>query len=108
MFLILNDMITDLANNNHAGVSNAIDKIDTRMNKILEMRSEVGARMNRIELIQGRLVDMSTNLQSLQSKTEDADMAEVITNLKMGENVYQAALSAGAKIIQPSLVDFLR
>lgn len=108
VFLIMNDMITDLSNNNHAGVSNAIDKIDTRMNKLLEMRSEVGARTNRIELIQGRLVDMSTNLQSLQSKTEDADMAEVITNLKMGENVYQASLSAGAKIIQPSLVDFLR
>jgi flagellar hook-associated protein 3 FlgL len=35
-------------------------------------------------------------------------MAEVIMNLKMQENVYRASLSAGARIIQPSLVDFLR
>ncbi|ULL19455.1 flagellar hook-associated protein FlgL [Paenibacillus sp. H1-7] len=107
-FQIIQTLITDLGNNNYDGVSQAIDKIDTRMNKLLEKRSEIGARTNRVELIQGRLEDMGTNLQGLQSKTEDADMAEVITNLKMGENVYQASLSAGAKIIQPSLVDFLR
>jgi len=107
-FQILQTLITDLGDNNFDGVSQAIDKIDSRMNKILEKRSEVGARSNRVELIQGRLEDMGTNLTSLQSKVEDADMAEVITNLKMGENVYQASLSAGAKIIQPSLLDFLR
>lgn len=107
-FQIIQTLITDLGNNNYDGVSNAIDKIDTRMNTLLEKRSEIGARSNRVELIQGRLEDMGINLEGLQSKTEDADMAEVITNLKMGENVYQASLSAGAKIIQPSLVDFLR
>ena len=35
-------------------------------------------------------------------------MAEVIMNLKMQENVYQASLSSGARIIQPTLLDFLR
>jgi flagellar hook-associated protein 3 FlgL len=47
-------------------------------------------------------------LRELLSKNEDADMAEVIMNLKMEENVYRASLAGGAKIIQPSLVDFLR
>jgi flagellar hook-associated protein 3 FlgL len=42
------------------------------------------------------------------SKNEDVDMAEVIMRLKSEENVYRASLSAGARIIQPTLVDFLR
>jgi flagellar hook-associated protein 3 FlgL len=42
------------------------------------------------------------------SKNEDADIAEVIMNLQNEENVYRASLSAGARVIQPSLVDFLK
>lgn len=72
------------------------------------MRAEIGARTNRIEFIENRLDDISINLESLQSKTEDADMAEVITKLKMSENVYQSSLSVGAKLIQSSLIDFIR
>jgi flagellar hook-associated protein 3 FlgL len=44
----------------------------------------------------------------LLSKEEDADITKVIIDLKAQENVHRAALSAGARIIQPSLVDFLR
>ncbi|CAM4390188.1 flagellar hook-associated protein FlgL [Paenibacillus alkaliterrae] len=97
-----------LAAGDQEGISNLIGQVDTRMNTMLTKRSEIGARMNRIELIQNRLNDIDINLQTLQSKTEDADMAEVITNMKMEENVYQASLSVGAQLIRPSLVDFLR
>ncbi|MCA0757552.1 flagellar hook-associated protein FlgL [Paenibacillus sp. N4] len=97
-----------LATGDHDGISALIGQFDTRMNKMLTMRSEVGARMNRVELIQNRLSDLDINLQTLQSKTEDADMAKVITNMKMEENVYQASLSVGSQLIRPSLVDFLR
>lgn len=97
-----------LAAGDQEGLSSIIGQIDTRMNTMLTKRAEVGARMNRVDLIQNRLSDIDINLQSLQSKTEDADMSEVITNLKMEENVYQASLSAGAQLIRPSLVDFLR
>lgn len=89
-------------------VSDLIAKVDTRLNTILEKRAEVGARTNRLMLVQDRLSSISINLMNIQSKTEDADMTAVITNLKMEENVYQASLSAGAKLISPSLVDFLR
>ncbi|HEY8341514.1 MAG TPA: flagellin, partial [Calditerricola sp.] len=75
---------------------------------LLAVRATVGARMNRFELIRYRLEADEVNVTRLLSKEEDADMAEVITNLKTAENVYRAALAAGARIIQPSLVDFLR
>ncbi|GGF91525.1 flagellar hook-associated protein FlgL [Paenibacillus abyssi] len=108
VFQVLNNVVQALASGNNQKVSELIGKVDSRLNTILEMRAEIGARTNRVELVKGRLEDITVNLTSIQSKTEDADMAQVITNLKMEENVYQASLSAGAKLISPSLVDFLR
>jgi len=61
-----------------------------------------------MELVVNRLEDEKLNFNTLLSRTEDVDMAEVIIRLKSEENVYMAALAGGARIIQPTLVDFLR
>ncbi len=45
---------------------------------------------------------------SLLSKTEDADMAKTLVDASTQQAVYQSALQAGAKIVQTSLLDFLR
>lgn len=107
-FQILKDLSLALENNDHSGAQAAADKIKERMDGLLGQRSEIGAKVNRVELIESRLKDMNLNISELQSKVEDADMAELFIRLKMDENVYQASLSAGARIIRPSLVDFLR
>ncbi|MDF2958970.1 MAG: flgL [Paenibacillus sp.] len=108
MFKITQDFIKALGDGDFAAINKGVGDFDSRMNKFLDVRADIGAKMNRIELMDERLKDINLNVSSLQSKTEDADMAAVITNLKVAENVYQASLSTGAKIIQPSLVDFLR
>jgi flagellar hook-associated protein 3 FlgL len=108
IFRVLKDMSTALAAGDINQVSAIIGRIDVQNDRFLEARADVGAKTNRIELAQSRLKDISVNLLSLQSKTEDADISEVITNLKTDENVYQASLSVGSKIISTSLVDFLR
>lgn len=108
MFRIINEFSTALKEGEFKDINKMIGKLDSRMTKMLDIRSELGAKTNRVELASERLKDISLNVSQLQSKTEDADMAIVITNLKMNENVYQASLSAGSKLIQPSLIDFLR
>ncbi|MDQ0891967.1 flagellar hook-associated protein 3 FlgL [Paenibacillus sp. V4I9] len=99
---------TPPATANLAVAKNLLSDLTNRFDKFLTVRSEVGARANRIDLMDNRIKDLDVNLTELSSKTEDADMAETITKLKTDENVYQASLSTGAKIIQPSLIDFLR
>ncbi|MFS0725882.1 flagellar hook-associated protein FlgL [Paenibacillus sp. 1P07SE] len=108
MFHVLRQVSEALGSGDASEVSSLLGKMDSRINTLLEQRAEIGARSNRVSLVEGRLEDISVNLTSIKSKTEDADLAMVITNLKMEENVYQASLSAGAKLITPSLVDFLR
>jgi flagellar hook-associated protein 3 FlgL len=108
VFKVLKDIQAHLDANDFTGLSNDIGALDKRMDGYLEARATIGAKSNRIELISNRLKDIGINLQTLQSKTEDTDMAEVVTNLKTDENVYNASLQIGAKLLQPSLIDFLR
>jgi flagellin-like hook-associated protein FlgL len=89
-------------------VGNELAGNDTRMKELLFYRSTIGARINRLELQQSRLEYTQESFTSLLSKNEDANEAEVILNLKLQENVYRSSLAAGARIIMPTLIDFLR
>ncbi|MDQ0659998.1 flagellar hook-associated protein FlgL [Paenibacillus sp. W2I17] len=108
LFVIFNTISQALASGDQKEVSNQLANIDTRTNKMLAIRAEIGAKTNRVELMQGRLSDLEVNLTDLQAKVEDADYAELSIKSKIQENIYNASLSAGAKIISQSLVDFLR
>ncbi|WP_163099298.1 flagellar hook-associated protein FlgL [Peribacillus alkalitolerans] len=71
-------------------------------------RSELGARYNRLEMVETRIDTQEVMANRILSDNEDADVERVITDLKIQESVHRAALSVGARIIQPTLMDFLR
>ena len=76
--------------------------------KLLTVRANVGGRQNRIELMENRLSLQKINVTKQMSLNEDTDYAETITKMTTQESIHQAALSVGAKIIQQTLVDFIR
>jgi flagellar hook-associated protein 3 FlgL len=84
-----------------------IEDLQANIDQVLSLRSQVGSRVNRLEMITQRLLDQEVNLTKLQSGVEDIDLAKTILELKNQESVYQASLSVGAQIIRPTLVDFL-
>lgn len=98
----------NLIEGNFEEVSSLLGPIDKFLDKALIVRGEIGAKVNRTELILNRIEDDTINLRELQSKLEDADLAETAIRLMNEENVYRASLSVGARIIQPTLLDFLR
>ncbi len=104
------NLLTKLSEDLKAGkdITQYIDTIDKQSDNINAVRSSLGARVNRIELINSRLQSEEVSLNKLMSDNEDADPAEVITNLKTQENAQRTALGVGARILQPSLLDFLR
>ncbi|MDQ0339901.1 flagellar hook-associated protein 3 FlgL [Caldalkalibacillus uzonensis] len=108
LFAVLQEIRTALQQNDPEEVGNQLGNLDSRMDKILLTWAEIGARYNRLELMNNRMHDENLNLKTVLSKTEDADLAEVIINLRTEENIYRSSLAAGARIIQPSLIDFLR
>ncbi|MDR7235707.1 flagellar hook-associated protein FlgL [Neobacillus drentensis] len=90
------------------GTNDLLVKLDGQIDNLLKERSELGARMNRMELSISRLDGLEISTTNLVSNEEDVDISRAIIDLKSQENVQRAALSVGARIIQTSLVDFLR
>jgi len=96
-----------LDNNDQASIGGMIDALESAANRLLEQRASVGAKIVRLETTSTRLTELNLSLTSLLSEVEDADILKVTTDLASQENVYQAALNATARIIAPSLIDFM-
>lgn len=84
------------------------DAMGARLDATLELRSEVGAKMKRVQTGKSRLEDENTMLQTLVSSERDADLAHSIVELQARETVLQAALGAAGRALNLSLLDFLR
>ncbi|MEK4285465.1 MULTISPECIES: flagellar hook-associated protein FlgL [Ureibacillus] len=91
--------------NDGTGTIPALDKL---YENVLAERSDVGARQNRVEMMTHRLSKHGINITKRLSENEDVDYAKAITEMVTAESIHQAALSVGAKIIQQTLVDFIR
>jgi len=107
LFKVFDDLVAGLQNPN-GGSSEHLSKLEGQLDNLLKERSELGARMNRMELSMSRVDGLELSTIKMLSNEEDVDISRVIINLKTQENIQRAALSVGASIIQPSLVDFLR
>ena len=108
LYATLERLENDLRNPAMPSIDSYLTDIDGHSRLALAHRSAIGAKSNRFEMIRARLLDSEVNFTDLLSKTQDADIAEVVMNLKEAEAIYNASLATGARIIMPTLVDFLR
>lgn len=108
VFQVFDDIIAHLNNNQPDELLNDLAKIDACADRINNCWAEIGARTNRFELVESRIEDQVVSLKELRSETGDVDMAEALIELMQKENVLQASLAVGSRIMQVSLVDFLR
>ena len=88
--------------------SSHLDAIDARMDAMLTEVSSVGARHAQVFAATSALKDQELTVTSQLTGIEDIDLAEVILELQMQEVAYKGALGAAGKVLQPSLMDFLR
>lgn len=85
-----------------------LNNLDSNLTDVLSARSLVGTGINRLEHADGRLADHVVTATDFLDQAESTDMTATIIKLNSQQSIYQAALSSGANIIQPSLMDFLR
>lgn len=94
------------------GTNSAADKnyttIQGSIDLILSNRAEVGAKQNRVDMMSDRLALQKETLTKQKSNVEDVEYEEAITNLITQESIHRASLSVGGRIIQQTLVDFIR
>jgi flagellar hook-associated protein 3 FlgL len=88
--------------------STDLRNLDSGMDTLTSAIAVVGATSNRLTTAASRLSELEQSTTSLLSDTQDADMAQTMIDFSTQQSVYQSALAAGAKIVQSSLLDFLR
>ena len=91
-----------------AGIRTGIDALQADGDRLVVARADVGARAARVERAATTAADAELSLTSSLAEIENADLPRTMVDLKMQEVAYQAALAATARVLQPSLVDFLR
>jgi len=107
-FRVFDEILDDLENNRLDELAADMERIDGLSDRVNSVWAEIGARTNRFELVKERIQDQLVSLKDLRSKVGDTDMAEAIIELTQRENVLQASLAVGARIMQVSLIDFIR
>lgn len=108
VFKILSDMSQALRTGDKSGMHDALRDIDASLEQISAKRSEVGAKVNRLEktalMLSSFIIDEVTEL----SNAEDLDISRGVMELSIRENAYQASLAAASRVIIPSLIDYLK
>lgn len=86
----------------------ALKGLDLALNNLLSELGKLGAQDERLSLVQGRLAYEIPEIMQKNLDITGLDMAKAITDLKMLEFNHKAALQTSARILQPTLLDFLR
>lgn len=89
-------------------INKSIGDFDTVMNNVTNQVSDFGARSNRITVQQQIYSNLGLSTKSTLSDKEDTDLTQAVMDLQSKTTAYQAALSAAAKTMRLSLVDFLK
>lgn len=108
LMAVVDEFRTALKEGDYDTVRKTTERLDGIQENLLQNQAEIGAKVKRLELTESRMGDEKINFTKLLSTNEDVDMMDTYTQLKIEENVYNSSLAAGAKIIQPTLLDFLR
>ena len=85
-----------------------LGEIDRNHENMLQSISVLGSRLSRIEAALGTLDSMETELASHLSAVQDVDLAAVVTDATQAEQTMQLAQMAGSRLMQNSLLNFLR
>jgi flagellar hook-associated protein 3 FlgL len=108
IFAQMDKLVLALNSGDGAAIGETITGLNVAIDHVLNKRGSLGAIVNGVELLENNFLSEKLNFTTLRSRLEDIDFAETIMNFSMMENLYSASIASGARIIQPSLLDFLR
>ena len=100
-------MIQGINDNDVSKISDQIEALSNAGDQINKFRAEGSGVYQRLETTENHLAKFKINIENMLSSTEDTDITKAILDLKAFETTYEISLSTAAKVIQPSLMNFL-
>ncbi len=109
IYRTLIDIRDNLRSGNQAALQTSrIAELDEGLEQVLRGQARLGAIQNRLERVSANTEDFIVQLRGVLSDKIDADVSETFVEFNVQTNVFNAALNAASRVIQPSLLDFLR
>lgn len=108
IFEIIDNFIADLQAGNISDISNTVlGQVDRATDNIINIYSEIGSRINRLEMTKTQHQNNQLSIQTMLSNIEDIDITEVVMELKKADSIYQASLQVAGKVFPQTLLDYL-
>ena len=108
IFRTLETLRVGLMTNDVDTIRSTLDPLEKIRDRVITARAQVGARLGGIENSENSMQKANGFNAELQSNIEDADIIQVVSDMAREETVLRASLQASNKLIQPTLLDFLR
>ncbi len=108
IFGVLQDLETSLRTNSKEGVQGSLDRLDEALAQVILARAEVGSRVATLTSSLENLTKGVIDSKALASSLEDVDNFDLVSELNKSESTLKASLASSSKMIQPSLLDFLK
>lgn len=106
VFALIDRIVADLRAGVNVGAR--LTEIDDRRTAMLSAQGAVGARQTQMERAKEAVMQESVSLEARRAAVEDVDSFEILVKLQAQELVYRSALAVTGRVLQPSLMEFLR
>jgi flagellar hook-associated protein 3 len=97
-----------LQQNDRLALGRLLQHLDADIRQVTDLRADVGARLNRVELVDTNQADLELTVTTVLSDAEDSDIIDAFSRLTTLSTAFEAALAASARTLNLSLLDFLR
>lgn len=97
-----------LITNNPDIVQSLLEQLDRSTDRIISLRTEIGALTNTVSNAEGNIEKMKLLNEEHRSKMEDADVAELFSNLQKDQDVLKATYKSSSQLMSQKLMDFIR
>jgi flagellar hook-associated protein 3 FlgL len=104
---MIDTLVADVTAGNQAGISTGLGQVISFTNTALDVRTSLGATASRLEVTQNRLALTEERLISARTDVADVDATEAYVQFTQQQSMYEAALAAGTRIMQTSILDFI-
>ncbi|MGE0525900.1 MAG: flagellar hook-associated protein FlgL [Bdellovibrionales bacterium] len=108
LFQALKELEVSLRTNDKAGVQDSLDVLDAALSQVVLTRAQVGSRSMALDQLMQTLEKAKVDNQVSISQLEDADIFSTVSDINKTESTLQATLQTSGKLIERSLMDFLR
>src|SRR5262249_11444005 len=108
LFRVMRSLVIALRANDKGGVQDTLDELDDAINQVVLTRSQVGSRGMVLDNYMQTIEKQKVENKSTISRLEDADIYSTVSDISKAQSTLQATLETSGKMIQPSLMQFLR